>query len=206
MTLFIMLLNLTISYFNARSCGRVWAESKAIGGWFRLVVWAGAVMAAAGFTSVYVLGIAYIAVSSGFLPQSMIKSLASLSYIVIIIPVLCSGVIITLESWIAFAREKSLMNLGVAGWNTFAQGYNIYNAVNSFGDAWDTVAKGFGILTDDIDDDSDSNNLKVILLVALALLAGIVTTAIIIKKYTATLPVSEAVRDAQFGTRDLSYR
>lgn len=206
MGILIMLLNLVISFFNARSCGKVWAESKAIGGWFRIVVWAGAVMAAAGFTSVYVFVIAFIAVSTGFLPHSALNFLASLSYVVIIIPVLGSGVIITIESWIAFAREKNLMNLGVAGWNTFAQVYNVYNAINSFGGAWDAVAKGFGSLTDGVDDDSDSDNLKVILLVALALLGGIVTTAIIIKKYTATLPVSEAVREAQSGTRDLSYR
>ena len=52
MAIILMLVNLVISFFNARSCGKVWAESKAIGGWFRACVWAGAIMAAFGFTNV----------------------------------------------------------------------------------------------------------------------------------------------------------
>lgn len=38
MMLIIMLINLGISFYNARSAGQVWAESKAIGGWLRLLV------------------------------------------------------------------------------------------------------------------------------------------------------------------------
>lgn len=205
MAILLMLVNLFISFFNARSCGKVWAESKAIGGWFRACVWAGAIMAASGFTMVYSVVLAFIGVSTGYIPQSALPFLSSLTYILIIIPVLGSGFIILIESWISFAREKSLMNLGIAGWNTFAQVYNTYNAVKSFGGAWDTVAKGLGGLDSD-DVDSDNSVFKVILLVLLALGGGIITTMVIIKRYSASLPVSETVREAQDGTRDLSFK
>ena len=200
-----MLINLVISFFNARSCGKVWAESKAIGGWFRACVWAGVIMAAAGFTTVYSIILAFVGIATGYIPESALPFLSSLTYVLIIVPVIASGFIILIESWIAFAREKSLMNLGVAGWNTFAQVYNTYNAVKSFGGAWDIVAKGLGGLNSD---DSDSNNstFKVILLVLLAIGGGILTTMVIIKKYTASLPVSDTIRETQDGTRDLEFR
>ena len=36
--LFLVLgLNLVISFLNARNVGRIWAESKAVGGWVRLL-------------------------------------------------------------------------------------------------------------------------------------------------------------------------
>ena len=42
--LFLVLgLNLVISFLNARNVGRIWAESKAVGGWVRLLAWCGAI-------------------------------------------------------------------------------------------------------------------------------------------------------------------
>lgn len=205
MVFVIMLINLVISFFNARNVGRVWEESKAVGGWIRVVVWSGAVMAAIGFTSFYTLVICWLGVTTGYLPREAVNIVHALTYVTIIVPLIGSGIIITIESWIRFAREKSLMNLGVAGWNTFAQGYNIYNAVNSFGGAWDVVSKSIGGLDKD-DLDSNNNTVKAIMIAVFALAAGIITTVVIIRKYSATLPVSEAVREAQSGTRDLAYR
>ena len=44
---------------------------------------------------------------------------------------------------------------------------------------------------------------RVILLVAIVLLAGVLTTSVIVRRYEASLPVSEDIRR---GTRDLEYR
>lgn len=198
----VMILNLVISFMNARNVGRVWAESKAVGGWVRVLTWCGAIQSAVGFTFVYAIVIAYIAVSTGYLPPQMLNVLMSLVYLLIIIPAIGSGILITIQSWINFARDKSLMNLGMAGWNTFAQAYNTYNAIQSFGPALDTVQEGLGGLFDG-DGDSDSSSLRVILLAAIVLLAGVMTTTVIIRRYEASLPVSEEVRR---GNRDLQYR
>ena len=198
----IMILNLVISFLNARNVGQIWAESKAVGGWVRLLAWCGAIQSAVGFTFVYAIVVSYIAVSTGYLPASMMGVLSSLIYLMLIVPAIGSGIIITIQSWINFAREKSLMNLGVAGWNTFAQAYNTYNAIQSFGPALDTVQAGLGGLFDG-DGDSDNSTMRVLLLAAIILLAGVVTTTVIIRRYEASLPVSEAVRS---GNRDLEYR
>ncbi|WP_051635159.1 hypothetical protein [Selenomonas sp. ND2010] len=198
----VMILNLVISFLNARNVGRIWAESKAVGGWIRLLAWCGAIQSAVGFTFVYAIVVSYIAVSTGYLPASMLGLLSSLIYLMIIVPAIGSGIIITIQSWINFAREKSLMNLGVAGWNTFAQAYNTYNAIQSFGPALDTVQEGLGGLFDG-DGDSDNSTMRVLLLAAIILLAGVMTTTVIIRRYEASLPVSEAVRS---GNRDLEYR
>ena len=118
MLILVLGLNLVISFLNARNVGRVWAETKAIGGWIRVVAWAGAIQSAVGFTYVYAFLVAYIAVSTGYLPPAMLGVLMSLMYIMIIIPLLGSAIVITIQSWINVAREKSLMNPGVAAWNT----------------------------------------------------------------------------------------
>ena len=201
MLLLVLVLNLVISFFNARSVGRVWAESKAIGGWIRLVVWAGAIQSAIGFTYVYAFIVGYIAVSTGYLPAAMLGVLLNLMYVMIVVPLIGSAIIITIQSWITAARDRSLMNLGVAGWNTFATAYNTYNAVQSFGPALDSVQQGLGGVFGD--GDSDDNAARVILLAAIVLLAGVLTTSVIIRRYEASLPVSEEVRNAN---RNLEYR
>src|SRR6266436_2256340 len=50
MLFLLLILNFAISWFNAWSVGRVWIESKMIGGLFRMTVWCGAIMSAFGFT------------------------------------------------------------------------------------------------------------------------------------------------------------
>lgn len=157
---------------------------------------------AAGFTFVYAVVVGYIAVSTGYLPAAMLGVMMNLIYIMLIVPLIGSGIFITIQSWIAFARDKSLSNLGVAGWNTFAQAYNTYNAIQSFGPALDSVQQGLGGLFSD-DGDSDNSTARVILLVAIVLLAGVLTTSVIVRRYEASLPVSEEIRR---GTRDLEYR
>ena len=175
----VMILNLVISFLNTRNVGKVWAESRAAGGWIRLLAWCGAV----GFTFVYAIVVAYIAVSTGYLPPQLMGVMLNLIYLLIIIPLIGSGIFITIQSWINFAREKSLMNLGVAGWDTFAQAYNTYNAIQSFGPALDSVQEGLGGLFGDGDSDSDSSTYRVILLVAIVLLAGMLTTTVVIRRY-----------------------
>ena len=194
--------NLVISFLNARNVGRVWAETKAVGGWIRVLAWCGAIQSAIGFTYVYAVVITYIAASAGYLPPELAMVLLNLIYVMIVVPMIGTGILITIQSWISFAREKSLGNLGAAGWNTFATAYNTYNAVQSFGPALSSVTDSLGGMFDG-DGDSDSSAMRVILLAAIVLLAGIMTTVVIVRRYEATLPVSEELRR---GTRDLEYR
>lgn len=187
----LMVVNAIICFSNARAAGKVWAEAKAVGGWIQIVVWCAAIQAALGFSYVYL----YILMSIGFefdlISYRTMGFVYSLEYFFIILPIVGTGIIMTVESWINAARERSLLNLGVAGWNTFATAYNMYHVINAFGPAFDNVKEFFnGITSDDSDDDS----FDAIVLVAVALAAGVVTTMIIVQRYAGTLPISEAVR------------
>ena len=204
MLLLLVLLNIGISYWNAKQAGKVWAESKGVGGWLRILVWCAVIQSAVGFTSAYAIILATLAMQFNYLPPQAIQLMMNLTYVLIIIPALGSGFAITIHSWIAFAREKSLANLGMAGWNTFAQAYNTYNAVQNFGAAFSNVSESLGELFSGDSDGDDASTMRVLMLVAIALLGGVLTTAALVQKYAASLPVSEAVRRG--SCRDIQYR
>lgn len=185
--LLIILANLGISYWNAKQAGRVWAESKAVGGWVHTMTWCAAIQSAAGFTMVYAEIIAIVAYQMNYISGSTLELAFNLLYLMIILPILGTGFAITIQSWINVKREKSLANLGVAGWNTFATAYNTYGAIRNVGAAFDNVRKSFGDMKS-----SDDDN-KALVIVIVALLAGIITTMLIIRMNAGTLPVPDQV-------------
>ena len=174
------LANLAISWFNAYSVGRSWADSKAVGGWVRFMTWCGAVMSACGFTWCYLIVLAMIAGAAGWLPPQYVKEMLELGYIVIIGPILGSGIAICLDSITTAYRERSVNSIGIATWNTFAQVHNTYEAAR-------TLPGVFGDLKENLDfgeDGGDSESKLVLLVMVLvlgALSAGPLTTAIVIR-------------------------
>jgi hypothetical protein len=191
----LVLLNLGISYWNARVCGQVWNEVKALGGWMRLVVWSGAVQSAVGFSSVLMLllgGLAYVA---GHLPREYFAKLADLWYVLIIIPALMTGWVLTIHSWIVLARERSLMNLATTSWNTFASLKNTYDAVQGMGGALDSVGDVFSDLFD-VDDAKAALALLVIGIAVSAVLGGVLLTWLIIKRHRGTMALPKLQRAA----------
>lgn len=186
MIYFILLLNFLISWLNCWSCGRIWAESKALGGWLRLLAWCGAIQAAIGFSSVIGFALGAVLVWLGVLPQEVIKGAVSLWYLLIIIPVIGTGLIITIESWVAAWRDRSLLNMGAAAYNTYAQARNMYGAIDGIRAAFSEVKELFSHNNDD--DPKGLLLLYVIALVVTALLAGVMLTTVLIKRYAGTLP------------------
>jgi hypothetical protein len=75
--------------------------------------------------------------------RSISPTITCLWYITVIFPVLGTGLIITIQSWVAAYREHSLANLGVAAYNTFAQVHNTMSAIQSLGPALQSVGKMF---------------------------------------------------------------
>ncbi len=181
------ILNLVISFLNARAAGQIWAESKAVGGWVRALVWSAVIQSAIGFTSVYAVIAAYIAVSVGYFTQEQAQMFSQGTYVLLIIPSIGSGLVITLQSWINLAREKSLRSLGIAGWNTFAQVYNTYRAVTSFSSAFKGISGAFK--------SRDRKNANVLILIILVAALGCLTTYGIVQKYAGTLGVPKDVVD-----------
>lgn len=185
MLILLVVMNFAISWFNAWAVGKSWPESKHEGGWAHFMNWMGAVMSACGFTWCYLV----IMVTVGshwdvtdketglvhpFLQLETAELVFKLGYTIIILPILGSGLAITVQSWSIFWRRRTLGNGAVAGYNTIAQISNTYDAIRFLpgfvGDLLDAFSKGKS-------DSKDGKTLMlVVFLVVVALIGGILTT------------------------------
>ncbi|HZT87826.1 MAG TPA: hypothetical protein VFA12_07640 [Stellaceae bacterium] len=185
--LFVLVLNFAISWANARTSGLVWVESKHIGGWIRFMTWMGWLMSALGFTWCYVIVLALFARSGGYIDDRGFDAALSLGYLIVIPGVLFSGLFIWIDSLVVAWRQRDLPSMGVAAWNTFAQAYNTYSAIEGVGGA----AKSVGSLFSDVDADDIKGVavIAVILIVLAAIAGGFITTELIRRHYAASRPL-----------------
>jgi len=190
----LLLLNIGISWWNARVAGQAWDETKALGGFIRLVVWSAAIQSAIGFSMGFLFVFGGFAYLVGWLPPEGVQYLSSLFYLLIIVPVLGTGLIITIHSWIVAYRERDLLSMGVAAYNTFAQVHNTVSAFNGIGSALDKVSDMFK--GGSSDDAKGKLALLVILIAVCALLAGTLLTVHLIQKYRGTVPLPSRVAEA----------
>lgn len=183
------ILNLGISIWNAVAVGNAWVETKHAGGWQRFMAWMGAIMSASGFSWCYLILAVFVLGASGKLEVEDVEAALNLGYILIIPGVLFSGIMIGIDSWARAYRKRTVANFGVAGYNTFANMYNTYNAIRTFGGALDSVLDYFAKSKS-----KDSQKaFLVILIVVVSLGSGILTTWLIVSKLAARdepLPVA----------------
>ena len=192
----VWLLNLGISIWNAWAVGRSWVEARAVGGWPRLLCWSGAVMSASGFSWCYLIVLGLVARQLDFITSEQLGAGFSLGYLLIIPGVLLAGLVITLDSWARAFRQGGFLNYGVAVYNTYAQVHNTYSAISNLGDAFARVGSLFG--KGRSSDRDRSGLVLVVLLVALALAAGILTTTLIIWKVAGAIPMPSRPTHQQF--------
>ena len=133
-------------------------------------------MSACGFIWCYTILEALVAHKLGYLNDKQVDGMLSLGYILIILPVIGSGLGITVFSWSEFIRRRSIGNGLTAGYNTFAQLYNTYEAIRELPDASRSVLDLFSGRDSDDKDPKSLGGLLVLFLVLLALIAGIFTT------------------------------
>jgi hypothetical protein len=201
--LLIWVVNFAISWWNARSCGLVWAETKVMGGWHRFLVWCGAIMSASGFTWCYlillVLGGYYAQASflepgeAPYLTPEAVNAALSLGYLIIVPGVLFTGIVIWIDSLVQAWRNRTFGNIAGAAWNTFANVHNVYSAMRGMPEAWGSVKDFFGGDSDS-DDAKSKGILIVIVLVIVAIIGGIMTTWSIINHHAGTRPIPEPSR------------
>jgi hypothetical protein len=207
MILIFFVINLFISILNAWGCGRTWDSTKAKGGGAHFMNWMGAIMACSGFTWCYMVVFGFVAtqipytsgegaeaVTAPLLDAASLQAFADLGYLVIIFPILGSGLAITISSWRALARRRSAGNFVVTGWNTFAQIHNTYNAVQAIPGVWARLGDFFGGKSSS--SSSDGKGKIVVILVALAVLGGLLTTYGIIQATRRSVLVNESMRAA----------
>ena len=194
----ILALNFGVSWWNARTCGRAWVESKAVGGSIRALVWCGAIQSAIGFSSVFLFPLLFLANNAfpDYFTDDQLNGAVSLWYVTIIFPALGTGLIITIESWIAAYRQHSLINLGLAAYNTLAQVHNTMGAINGLGPAFQAVGKLFASAAAGRGDAKGKaailGAMIAVAVVVLALSAGVILTAVLIHRYAGTVPLPAA--------------
>jgi len=194
----VWLLNFAISAWNAYAVGKAWVEARAAGGWPRLLAWSGAVMSASGFTWCYLILLALAGYHFELIDQAQLVVALNLGYVVLVPGILLSGLMITLDSWARAFRQGGFLNYGVAVYNTFAQVHNTYSAITNFGEAFGSVRDFFGKGDSDRDRDGKPAWLLVVLLVVLALAAGVLTTTFIIWKVAGSTPLPPRPTPQQF--------
>lgn len=195
MIIVLLFVNFAISWFNSWSVGRSWAETKHIGGLPRFMTWMGAIMASAGFSWCYLFILAFIVGPDGMnkLPEKYVVAMCNLGYLALIIPVIGSGTAITIQSLVRAWKERSLATGGIAAWNTFADIYNISQALEYAPGAFEDVADVLFDSKGDKDEEDNAAARLAILLVCLAIAGGIITAALIIRSTS-----KNAVRNARF--------
>ena len=182
MIFLLWLINFVISWFNAWGCGKSWNETKTVGGFPHFLNWMGAIMAASGFTWCYMGIIAVIGANyqvemddgtyQAYLTMAQLQAFCDLGYMLIIGPILGSGLVITLHAWRVAWERRTIGNMGITAWDTFAMCYNVGNALHN-------VPRAGLNLADFFKGDNDGKG-KVIVLIIMAALGGIVTTYLII--------------------------
>ncbi|QNJ57428.1 hypothetical protein Dolphis_122 [Pseudomonas phage Dolphis] len=176
----ILAINLLISWWNAKVCGTYWSESKALGGFPRVLMWCGAIQSVIGFSMFILFAEVFVAMGLGYLPPKAAEAAVSLWYLAVIVPCIGTGIIITVHSWVVALRERNWQSIGGAAWNTFATGHNIYSAANGgVSDAFDKV----GDLFSSNDSKEGAAAKLVILLVVVSLVGGALLTGWLIKHY-----------------------
>lgn len=174
--LLLLILNFGISFRNAYAAGMYFTESKLTGGWERILIWCALIMSACGFTWVYLALITMGAVGFNFLSPGAGEVMFQLGYIIIILPVLGSGLAIWADSLVKAYRRRTFGDIAVAGWNTFAMAQNTIEAASEAPNALRSVMDFF---SESDSDDEGGFVIVVILLVIVALGAGAITTALI---------------------------
>jgi len=182
-TVIMCAVNFGISIWNANAVGRIWTEAKYIGGGVRVLAVCGYIMAVAGFTMVYsIIIMAVIAATNGFgylSPEQstlLLQFVGDLSYILIAIAVIPTGIIITINSLIVFWKNKNLKTGAIGAWNTFATVSNVVNATRA-------MPSAFGRILDTVRKNRDGGIIVIaIVVVALCVLGGYFTTSAIVKR------------------------
>lgn len=133
-----------ISYLNAWGVGRNWTETKIASGWPRFLNWCGAIMAACGFTWVYFIIFALILGAFQVFTVGEVQAFLEAGYLLIILPILGSGLFITIETWAQAWKKHDLPHLALTAYNTYAMVHNTYHAIQGMSGAWGTPRRCLG--------------------------------------------------------------
>jgi len=198
----VWMINFGISIWNAYAVGKVWVDAKVEGGWHRFMCWMGAIMSATGFTWCYLSFLVLSAHYFQWITEQETVAALDLGYILLLPFMLFAGYAITLDSWAQAYRRGGFLNYGTAAWNTYASIHNTYSAWRNMSGAFTSLGNFFDKRGSSREDNDGAKGIiVVVLLVALAIMGGVLTTATIIRRVAATdpLPPRDGLKE---GMRD----
>ena len=152
MAFIFLILNFGISWMNARGAGRIWSESKELGGMLRVHAIVGYGMAIAGFTMVYgsilIMLLPYILpmIIHDIDPETLfaVQQLSNdLLYILIVTFVVPTGFFVWFTNFVSFWRRRSLAEGLRLAWNTYAQIRNTVSVARHAPDVLRRITNAF---------------------------------------------------------------
>ena len=162
----IFIINPLISFANAYIVGKEWKNIQYGSIWDKTLAVSGLIQSIAGF-SMPTLGILlFIGYITKYLSMNQINIGIDLLWVSIIVPVVGSGIIITIQSIKDAIKEKSFGSGAVAFWNLGATIENIINMVSNFGSVISDISSRS-------DDEDDSSKLVIVFIVGISLLLSV---------------------------------
>jgi hypothetical protein len=179
----LLVLNFVICWWDAKVAGMVWRETQVEGGWIRLVAWSAAIQSACGFTLVFATLFVLMACGLHLIGPKVLAATLDVIYLLVILPLLGTGLVITIQSYLNAYNERSVVSTGVAAWNTYAMVGDIGDAVEGIGQAYSDFVSAMD------SDDRDGITLATgLTIVVLALGGGITLTYAIARSHMPKIP------------------
>lgn len=209
-TIFLLLaLNFGISFWNASVVGRYWTERGQLPGYARFMMWCGVIMAICGFFYVYVamitmgmyefhlfealaLSLFKIEMTASDV-QGLVQNVFDLAYLIVIFPILGTGLAITANSLIVAYVRRDWASIGVSAWNVGAQVHNIASAVRHVPRATRSLGSGLKIRLGKDSGKAIAYLVLFLLPIVISLGAAIATTIVIMR-----------ASDAKYDLEDLA--
>ncbi len=177
----LFILNLLITWWNAKQIGSTWFEAKIVGGWRRFMSWMGAVMVFCGVTWCLSLVVGVVLLLTNVLPPDAVGLMLEICFVVMAPCLLVSLYAITLDSWRIAFQTGRLGDTAIAGWNTFATIYDTAQIADGIGPALGDIFEKAGKVASG---DDEAGCYIMAGLIALAILASSATiTALLIHYY-----------------------
>jgi len=144
------------------------------------MAWMGYVMASLGFSWDILILVGIMLRSFGTITPDQATLFYQTGYVLLVPGFLFSGYAIMFQSWANAYRNHSVVNMGVAAYNTYANVHNTFNAIDNFPKAFGSVFNAFPRGSAK----SKANGL-ILFVVVLCVLSGFIIAALIVHRVAA---------------------
>ena len=131
--LLVFIVNPVIAYFNAYGVGRIWNSMAAATKWEKAIAVSALIQSVIGFSMPMVAIISFIGYVTKYLNMNEIHLVMDLFWLSVIVPIIGSGLIITIQSVRDAIKYRSFGSIATAAWNVGAMINNIVDMFSNFG-------------------------------------------------------------------------